>query len=748
MGQRGGVPGVEGAATPATGALRQQILGPFLHKVPRVGRKRVTMGYRVGVALVALGMALLPLCYVGLIALVGVGIYFHATANLALFQESSSAVRMVALYVAPIALGLGLIMFLLKPLFARPVGQRGRYAVRPEDEPLLFEFVASVSDAVGAPRPVRIDLVMEVNAGASFERGLLSFWNNNLVLIIGMPLLTGLTTRQLAGVLAHEFGHFSQGTGMRLSYLINRINAWLHRSVYERDSWDVWLAERSSSAGLFRPFFGALRFAVWCTRWVLWVFMMVGHAMSCVLLRQMEYDADRSEARLAGSEVFNDTCWQMRLMGVATQFTFGQLQMAWHEQRLVDNFPSLIAFNACDLPPSVLEKVRQAVSRSKTAWHDTHPADRARMQRVAREPAPGVYHQSFASTLLLRNFDERARRMSLSLYREILGDGVSQRNLVPLKTLLEEERTRRKEQKAGARFLQHAFSHGFPLLFAERQLDVPKDPSALRTTLRETRAQLAGMLSEVPEAVRAFEEADEGVAVLRVLQALRGYRVNISHFKTKSVKIPRAEDIPHRILELAEEREVALVVLEHFRALTYRRILCALRLLHHPPVYQKIGWGIPLIDEAEKALIGPRVFSRYFDVINSLSEAQLTLDVYMRADHSGRLINEVMRQLQRLAGEIHEGLGQLQGALGDCEYPYLHASGKVSVGQYAIPHIPPMRDLFNLSATASDSLHKIGYYYARSLFRVCDLAEQVEQALGMEPFPDPPEKVAEGDDVD
>ena len=119
----------------------------------------------------------------------------------------------------------------------------------------------------------------------------------------------------------------------------------------------------------------------------------------------------------------------------------------------------------------------------------------------------------------------------------------------------------------------------------------------------------------------------------------------------------------------------------------------------------------------------------------------------MRADHTGRLVDEVMRQLQRLAGEIYEGLGQLQGGMDNCEYPYLHASGKVTVGQYAIPHVPPVRDLFNLSATASDSVHKIGYYYARSLNRVCDLAEQVETALGMQPFPDPPEEPLEDEEA-
>ncbi len=46
--------------------------------------------------------------------------------------------------------------------------------------------------------------------------GLLSFLGHDLVLTLGLLLIAaGLTERELAGVIAHEFGHFRQGAGMR-----------------------------------------------------------------------------------------------------------------------------------------------------------------------------------------------------------------------------------------------------------------------------------------------------------------------------------------------------------------------------------------------------------------------------------------------------------------------------------------------------------------------------------------------------
>jgi Zn-dependent protease with chaperone function len=69
-------------------------------------------------------------------------------------------------------------------------------------------------------------LDLQVNASASFRRGFLSLFSRDLTLTIGLPLVAGLTVRQLGGVLAHEFGHFAQGAGMRLTFVVRSVNAW------------------------------------------------------------------------------------------------------------------------------------------------------------------------------------------------------------------------------------------------------------------------------------------------------------------------------------------------------------------------------------------------------------------------------------------------------------------------------------------------------------------------------------------
>lgn len=127
--------------------------------------------------------------------------------------------------------------------------------------------------------------IFQGGSGASGRGGLA------LVLLYVGPLVIGLSARQLGGVLAHEFGHFSQGFGMRVSYIVRTISYWFARVVYERDRWDEWLASTASSLdfriGIVLHF---SRLLIWLTRRILWCLMMIGQIFSCYLLRQMEFE--------------------------------------------------------------------------------------------------------------------------------------------------------------------------------------------------------------------------------------------------------------------------------------------------------------------------------------------------------------------------------------------------------------------------------------------------------------------------
>ncbi|MEE4541144.1 M48 family metalloprotease [Streptomyces sp. V4-01] len=88
----------------------------------------------------------------------------------------------------------------------RPV--RGSVAVTPEDQPELWEQVRAAAEATGERPPDELYLDADVNAGVAEHSRLLGLVAGRRRMVLGLPLLAGLTVPQLRAVLAHEFGHY------------------------------------------------------------------------------------------------------------------------------------------------------------------------------------------------------------------------------------------------------------------------------------------------------------------------------------------------------------------------------------------------------------------------------------------------------------------------------------------------------------------------------------------------------------
>ena len=185
---------------------------------------RVSVIYQLALTLVAFMMVLLPLIYVGIVGLVGWGVYYHATENLALFDDVGGRAAVFS-NITPLVVGV-ICFFVLTPalLLARKPQTSKPFVLRPGEKPDLELFVEKLCRAVGASEPREIELNTDVNAAAAFRRGWLSLFAKDLKLVIGLPLVAGMNMRSFGGVLAHEFGHFVQGLGMLLICIVCSVN--------------------------------------------------------------------------------------------------------------------------------------------------------------------------------------------------------------------------------------------------------------------------------------------------------------------------------------------------------------------------------------------------------------------------------------------------------------------------------------------------------------------------------------------
>ncbi len=418
-------------------------VAPLISSQEHMKSRPVSVFYQLGLGLVTFTMVLLPVVYFALTAMTGYGVYHFATHYFPEIWEWHVSGRYGILIKAlcsctPLVVGTIIVIFMVKPIFAPQVKQMQPITLNPEHEPLFTLFVQRICAIVGAPAPREIRLDCEVNASAGFRRGFRSFLGHDLVLTVGLPLVAGLSMRELAGVVAHEFGHFTQGAAMRLSYLIRRVNLWFARVIYGRDSWDEALEEWSESETWWVSFVvRCAQVGVWFSRFLLKVLMYFGHAISSFLMRQMEFDADRCFAHIAGSEAQELATLRLRELGATMNHLHREMDKTWRtSHRLPDNIPLLVGHHIALIPKKVREELEASIENEKTGWLDTHPADIARIIAVRRIAAPGIFSEDAPATELFENFASLGKFVTLAHYDDDLQIPTTEDFLIPAEAVL------------------------------------------------------------------------------------------------------------------------------------------------------------------------------------------------------------------------------------------------------------------------------------------------------------------------
>lgn len=266
----------------------------------------------------------------------------------------------------------GLILFVggwaaVRPLLVQLPPPPGRAVTRAE-VPELFAVLAELQTRLHAPpfHEVLIDGDCNASVGQRPRLGLLG-WSRNY-LLLGLPLLEGLSRAEMRAVLAHEFAHLSRDHG--------RFSHWLYRL---RRSWEEVFQQLARPPG---PGQSARRsFVTW--------FWPKFNAHAFVLSRTNEYEADAQAARLAGKQEMAAALVRLRLLS----------------RHLDENFwPDLWRLaNAQATPPAdVFGRLRDSLRRgppeverqrwlteafrTKTTNSDTHPCLTERLGALAVNP--------------------------------------------------------------------------------------------------------------------------------------------------------------------------------------------------------------------------------------------------------------------------------------------------------------------------------------------------------------------------
>lgn len=485
--------------------------------------------YRFALGLTAIAMVLLPLIYLGFIGAVAWGLWKWK--EIAVEMMEGKVNFFILLIVAtPFLTGLVVICFMLKPLLARRPKQANEHILIPGEHPLLEDFINRVCHAVGAPVPRRIKITADVNAAAGSSGGLFHLLTKRLDLTIGLPIAT-LPLQSFGGIMAHEFGHFAQGGGMALSYVIRSINLWFARVVYERDAWDEQLDDYSTNMGDWRLQIPLLicRFAVWLSRQLLWVLMHIGHYISCFAMRQMEYNADACEAAFSGSRQFARTCREMTMLNIGNSHAMKIAQMALRENQLPKSLPQLAHQRTLSLSQEEQQAIWANVLEAKTSLAATHPSDASRIEAASALNLRGIFSSDLPATVLFTNYESLCEECSVRFYKHEVGLNIKQVMIVDHAELTKKMETLHQEYESLAHFFFNRINLSRPWIPICPDFASPVPAPEVYHVLREQLFEQSEWMGLVFEAFDREERKYYKAAQAWVLLSA-GYRIQLREF--------------------------------------------------------------------------------------------------------------------------------------------------------------------------------------------------------------------------
>lgn len=373
--------------------------------------------YRFNLTLVTLSILLLPCVYFCIVAMSTYGVYYFAVSFTELVTKRN-IVSGLFLYFIPVLSGSFFTLFLWRPLI--PTFHKYKsidLRITEQTDPKFVYFVHAVCKKVGAKKPSIIYLSMDANASAALK----SFWSlfsNKLILTIGFPLVSCMSAQSVAGILAHEFGHFSQKASLRGYYLISVVNRWFYRCISGNDDWSQWMKkaeDKADSAGLGVIFF-IVRIGMMQTNKLLSVLLRFSSYLTMSLSRQMEFDADKHEIQLVGSHEFEVTARELHRTAAATAMALNELGYN-EDDKYVDNIPSLIRMFYGALPERIDKHIEEQLKDNRLSVWDTHPPDAERIQHAQNLDLKGIFSLDQPAMNLFDSFEEKSKVATQQYYR-------------------------------------------------------------------------------------------------------------------------------------------------------------------------------------------------------------------------------------------------------------------------------------------------------------------------------------------
>ncbi len=702
--------------------------------IGNINKHRPSVFYQIGLLITAFVMILLPVIYICMIIGVGILLYLHAMnfENIASISGSAriNGRAIILLYLGPLAVGVAVLILMIKPLFVRRPKRNEPFVARPEAEPLLHEFIQAVCKQIGAPVPKKVYIDLEVNASASFIKHPFALRGRGLALTIGLPLLACMNLRMLAGVLAHEFGHFSQEMGMRLSYIINSVNIWFAMVVYQRDNWDIWLKDAASSDSYYIIIIAQIaRLMVFLTRRILWLLMMLGHVISSFMSRQMEYDADRYQAKLTGSDFFEETSLALYITSCANNKALDDIGESWSQKKLCNDIASLSKYICSKMPDGMKKAIKNNVLESSVGLFATHPSTPNRIERAVSYEEPGIFSDSRPAHILLSNIQKVSQYLTKKYYQNALGPLFNEQYLVSFNDFIGVKAIDHQDNMAYSSFFYNIIDLDNPL-----PLDVklPKNISDLSLAVKELNvlcSQIEKQLENAQKAREEFDRLENDIHKFHRIKALVESGYEYTDEKYGKFPANKSANVQIVIDTLCHKQIRHKDTIAEFAVMVAKRLTLSLHLANAGKFADKHK-DDKFAAKVKAITSNMKVISHCFADIREMQVLASQIDTlfqYMEGHESEpAIISSISSRLEI----VKKRLNSIYTKLKDTRYPFSHATKDISIGDYTFNINSITGDESQLPNAVSDAISNTHKLYTKLLGRLALLTISAEKACG------------------
>ena len=250
-------------------------------------------------------------------------------------------------------------------------------------QPVLWQRVEVLAQAMGTRPPKEIRITADVNAAVHEESWLLGLMPGKRRMLLGAPLLIGLTPAQFDAVVGHELGHYSN-QDTRLAGLVHR----------GRDSMMNTLRAFRGGNNVSRVMFALYK--GYAER-----YLRTTQAIS----REQERAADLAAVRIAGRDNAASALRQIPALDAGFDFYLGhyaasasKLGLLPHTDEFIGGFRHLLAD-----PERIeeLDAIRRDLPKREASPYDSHPPMDERVAAIEALPEDGRGRDSGSATEFL-----------------------------------------------------------------------------------------------------------------------------------------------------------------------------------------------------------------------------------------------------------------------------------------------------------------------------------------------------------